>query len=121
MLTPSDFPDLAAYRQWVAMRHLLDTYPERWIFETGRRNLPKVGRQVQGEYNMRLVHEWRRLLDDGDIAILRSHVLPATPRACDMRQISPLHGVMTHAEWLNIIRETRNEWNRSTARRHVGH
>lgn len=102
----NDFHDRAEYRQWVTLHRLFHDYPAGQVIATGIGNLPQVRSHVQGNYMEKLVDDWERLLRTGNIDVIKEVVLHVNEYGRDMRQISPLYGVMTQEDWERVIEDT---------------
>lgn len=116
MTGPRDFHDLAAYRQWVHMRRLLRDHPIDDIRRAGLAHIDLVDANVHGDYFHRIVDDWRRALTDPDPTRLYEIAADTTGYGVDMRQNSPIIGLMDDDERWRMIQDSRREWEQVTGR-----
>lgn len=102
-------PDLtrSERRSWQLHRSLssrLDrSVPDEWR-PVIRKNLKRLSQGVQGQPHERNLHRWKSLVDTGDVRGLR-HVLTGLDRdSIEMREVSPLGGLLSDDERLTVLR-----------------
>ncbi|MBT1164832.1 hypothetical protein [Bifidobacterium felsineum] len=104
-----DFRSLEEYRQWLKHRRLFDGYPMRDIIAAGLSHIDAVEAGVSGSYMHGIMDAWRDALESGDGERLKSMALDLTQWGIDLRQNSPLYGVMSHDDWLHVIKDSTDE------------
>lgn len=94
------------YRSWSLHRrlstHLNTTTLTEWepIIVT---NLDRLRGQVRGEPHLGNVERWRRLLEDRDIAALRRVMTGLDTDSQEMREVSPLGGLLPQSERADVL------------------
>lgn len=67
------------------------------------RNLQRLGARVTGQPHVRNLERWRRLVDDGDVRALRRLLTGLDRDAIEMREVSPLSGLLTADERTAVL------------------
>lgn len=71
----------------------------------------KVTREhVSGRYFTAMLDRWEQIVDDNDIDALRSIVAADDEATREMRNLSPLHVLLTEPERLQVLDELRAWW-----------
>ena len=74
---------------------------------TIKRNLRRLRSGVKGQPHLRNVDRWESLVERGDVPGLH-RVLTGLGRDCiEMREVSPLAGLLTHEERIRVLRTVR--------------
>ena len=95
-------------RSWQLHRqlaiHLTGSTLDDWR-PTIRRNLSRLRGNVPGEPHLRNLHRWRVLLDTSDLAGLRRVLTGVDRDSIEMREVSPLSGLLPPAERAAVLRQ----------------
>jgi transcriptional regulator with XRE-family HTH domain len=87
-------------------KHLTPSTLRQWR-PTLERNLRQLRRNVTGEPHTRNLKRWKRMLEVGDFVGLR-RVLTGLDRDCiEMREVSPMGGLLPEDERLRVLRTLR--------------
>ncbi|PWG66745.1 hypothetical protein [Bifidobacterium callitrichidarum] len=107
----SDFRSLEEYRQYEYLRRILDDYPLDLIRRKGLERIPRIRTKVNGDYYQRLVNDWESALTTDSREPLDRIADDITQYGIDMRQITPLYGIMNAQEIRQLVTDTRTTWN----------
>ncbi len=69
-----------------------------------RKNLKRLGSGVQGQPHERNLQRWKSLLDSGDVRGLRRVLTGLDRDSIEMREVSPLSGVLSADERADVLR-----------------
>lgn len=98
--------DRSHQRSWRLHRQLatrLDpTVLDDWM-PTVNRNLERLRNAVRGEPHLSNLDRWERLLEDRDVPGLRRVMTGLDTDSVQMREMSPLGGLMSQAERLQVL------------------
>lgn len=100
-LTRSEWRSWRLHRQLSA--HLTQSTLERWRPTIGP-NLERLRSTVQGQPHMRNLDRWESLLDHSDIPGLRRTLTGLDRDSIEMREVSPLSGLLPDEERLKVLR-----------------
>ncbi|SDJ09246.1 Helix-turn-helix [Frankineae bacterium MT45] len=93
-------------RSWQLHRrlstHLTPETLEQWR-PTIQRNLRRLCRGVQGQPHMRNLDRWQRLIDERDVGALRRVLTGVDVDAVEMREVSPMSGLMSQDERSEVL------------------
>lgn len=110
-ILPGDFRTLEDYRQCEYMRRILDNHPLDLIRRKGLERIPRIRTKVGGDYYRRLVDDWERALTVDSRESLDDIADDRTQYGIDMRQITPLYGIMSAQETRRLVKDSRTAWN----------
>lgn len=105
-------PDLtrSERRSWRLHRqlstHLNRNSLESWMPKL-QRNLDRELHSVRGEVHLGHVERWRRLIEDRDTPGLRRMMTGLDRESIEMREVSPMGGLLPDEERLEVLRELR--------------
>lgn len=95
-------------RSWALHRELARLLTpealEGWL-PTITQNLDRLGTGVRGEPHLSNLERWRRLVGDRDIPGIRRVLTGLDTSAIEMREVSPLGGLLSEAERLRLLRD----------------
>ena len=98
--------DRSHLRSWRLHRqlatHLDPTVLDDWM-PTVNRNLERLRNAVRGEPHLSNLDRWERLLEDRDVPGLRRVMTGLDTDSVQMREMSPLGGLMSQAERLQVL------------------
>ena len=98
--------DRSHLRSWRLHRqlatHLDPNVLDGWM-PTVNRNLERLRNAVQGEPHVSNLDRWERLLEDRDVPGLRRVMTGLDTDSVQMREMSPLGGLMSQAERLQVL------------------
>lgn len=103
-------PDLthSERRSWRLHRqlatHLSEHTLELWMPKL-LGNLEREVRSVRGEVHLRHVERWRELIDERDLPGLRRVLTGLDRESIEMREVSPLGGLLSDAERVEVLRD----------------
>lgn len=86
--------------------HLTHDSLERWIPKLGR-NLERERTSVRGEGHLRNVDRWESLIEQRDVLGLRRVMTGLDRDSIEMREVSPMGGLLPDEERLEILRDLR--------------
>lgn len=94
-------------RSWLLHRQLaMHLTPE--TFTNWRRtmlhNLQRLRETTRGQPHLRNLDRWQRLLDDGDLSDLRRVMTGLDSESVEMREVSPMRGLLPQQERTEILR-----------------
>jgi len=69
-----------------------------------RKNLKRLSRSVQGQPHERNLQQWKSLLDSSDIRRLRRVLTGLDRHSIEMREVSPLGGLLSAEERADVLR-----------------
>ena len=97
-------------RSWMLHRELARQLTPSILAQwqpTIKRNLRRLRSGVKGQPHLRNVDRWESLVERGDVPGLH-RVLTGLGRDCiEMREVSPLAGLLTHEERIRVLRTVR--------------
>lgn len=97
-------------RSWLLHRQLAakldDTTFEEWRPRL-RKNVMRVRRNIQGQPHERNVARWAELVASGDLRELRRVLTGLDRDAIEMREVSPMSGLLTEDERLAVLAKRR--------------
>lgn len=97
------------WRSWRLHRRLA-THLTRLTFDQWRptieRNLGRLRDTVRGQPHLRNLDRWESLLDRGDITSLHRILTGLDRDSIEMREVSPLGGLLLNEERLEVLRMT---------------
>ena len=97
----------AERRSWQLHRQLAtrltDSTLDEWRPTVGR-NLSRRRGSVRGQPHLCNLHRWRTLLDTGDLPALRRAMTGVDRDSIEMREVSPLSGLLPPAERAAVLR-----------------
>ncbi|MEX5302645.1 hypothetical protein [Kocuria sabuli] len=67
-------------------------------------NLERLSSSVQGHPHVENLDRWRRIVDTHDVETLRTVLASADPGSIEMREVSPMGGLISQAERLSILK-----------------
>ncbi|MCY7401506.1 MAG: helix-turn-helix domain-containing protein [Nocardioides sp.] len=70
------------------------------------RNLDHVSQGVAGQPHIRNVEQWRSLIDESDVPRLRRVLTGLDRDSIEMREVSPMGGLLSQDERTQVLRET---------------
>lgn len=93
-------------RRWLLHRQLVqrltpDTWPT-WR-DTMRHNIDRLRETTQGQPHERNLDRWQHLIDTDDIRGLRRVMLDTSTDGIEMREVSPLSGLLPEDERLRVL------------------
>ena len=98
--------DRSHLRSWRLHRqlatHLDPNILDDWM-PTVNRNLERLRTVVQGEPHVSNLDRWERLMEDRDVPGLRRVMTGLDTDSVQMREVSPLGGLMSQAERLQVL------------------
>lgn len=100
----------AERRSWLlhrAVARRLDTQTLAAWAPTIRRNLEVLSRGVTGEPHLTHLDRWNDIIASGDLSSLRRALTGLDRVSIEMREVSPLSGVLPEAERLKVLAEAR--------------
>lgn len=100
-LTRSEWRSWRLHRQLSA--HLTRSSLDRWR-PAVERNLERLRSSVQGQPHIRNLDRWESLLDHGDIPGLHRILTGLDRDSIEMREVSPLGGLLPNEERLEVLR-----------------
>jgi transcriptional regulator with XRE-family HTH domain len=100
-LTRSEWRSWRLHRQ--LSTHLTRSGLERWRPRV-ERNLERMRSSVQGQPHLRNLDRWESLLDRGDIPGLHRILTGLDRDSIEMREVSPLGGLLPNEERLEVLR-----------------
>lgn len=98
----------SAKRSWVLHRQLSRHLDRDALVEWTpliRRNLERLRDQTQGEPHLRNLDRWQRLVSDGDLPGLRRVLVSLDDDTIQMREVSPLAGLLSQDERKDALRK----------------
>lgn len=100
----------AERRSWLLHKHLSAALNEdilkAWTSPIGD-NLTRLRTQVQGQPHERNLRVWEHLIDQADLAALHRVLTGLTRAAIEMREVSPMAGLLPEQERLAVLQEIR--------------
>jgi transcriptional regulator with XRE-family HTH domain len=99
-LTRSEWRSWRLHRQ--LSTHLTRLSLEHWRPTIGR-NLERIRRTVRGQPHVRNLDRWESLLDRGDVRGLHQVLTGLDRDSIEMREVSPLGGLLPNAERLEVL------------------
>lgn len=70
-------------------------------------NLDRLETRVQGRPHVQNLARWRRLVEAGDVEGIRAVLVSPEEDAIQMREVSPMGGIITEAERLTALNSIR--------------
>ena len=68
------------------------------------RNIERIGSRVRGRPHVQNVERWRRIIEDGDLVSLRKVLSSTNIDSIEMREVSPMGGIIDQDERLQILK-----------------
>ena len=99
-LTRSEWRSWRLHRQ--LSTHLTQSSLERWR-PAVERNLARLRGTVRGQPHVRNLDRWESLVDHGDVAGLRRILTGLDRGSIEMREVSPLGGLLPDEERLEVL------------------
>ena len=66
-------------------------------------NLERLSNSVQGHPHVENLERWRRIVETQDVETLRTVLDSADPNSIEMREVSPMGGLISQDERLSIL------------------
>jgi hypothetical protein len=110
MVTARDFERVEEYKSWLRHARLFRDYPMVEIRKSGLRYVPRITSVVEGALFKELMDQWEHVLGRGTDSELEEFALEVSPEGIDRRQNSPLIGVMSHEDRLQVLKDARREF-----------
>lgn len=67
-------------------------------------NLERLGNSVQGHPHVDNLGRWRRIVETHDVETLRTVLESTDPGSIEMREVSPMGGLISQEERLSILK-----------------
>ena len=83
------------------------------------RNIERIGSRVRGRPHVQNVERWRRIIEDGDLVSLRKVLSSTNIDSIEMREVSPMGGIIDQDERLQILKSLSGRWRDVVLRRHA--
>ena len=86
--------------------HLTSERLEEWIAKL-ERNLERERTMVRGDRHLKNVDRWQSLIEERDVLGLRRVMTGLDRDSIEMREVSPMGGLLPDSERLDILRDLR--------------
>lgn len=102
--------DRQTQRRWLLHRQLLGHFsPDVWPFwqQQMRHNIHALQGSTHGQPHERNLDRWQQIVDASDIGELRRVMLDTSTDGIEMREVSPMSGLLPDAERLQVLQLVR--------------